>query len=61
MRSKEELRELIPERDVLKAIRAEAKRSKKSTLTMQQIDKEIAAYRRERILAIPHCNSASEV
>jgi hypothetical protein len=32
------------------AIRAEAKRNKKSTLSMPQIDQEIAAFRRQRRL-----------
>ena len=51
MRSKDSLREVVPQHGVLKIIRGKAKRSKKSTLTMKQIDKEIAAYRRERGLS----------
>jgi hypothetical protein len=33
------------------AIRTEARRNKKSALTMRQIDQEIAAFRRERRLS----------
>jgi hypothetical protein len=56
MRSKDSLREVVPELGVLKAVRAETKRNKKSTLTMRQIDQEIAAFRRERRLS----NAASK-
>lgn len=45
------LKTIAPEPEVLAAIRAEAKRNKKSTLTMRQIDQEIAAFRRERKLS----------
>jgi prevent-host-death family protein len=44
------LKTIVPEARVLAAIRTEAKRSRKSTLTMRQIDQEIAAFRRERRL-----------
>jgi prevent-host-death family protein len=47
---KDFLKTIAPEPGVLAAIRAEAKRNKKSTLSMRQIDQEIAAYRRERRL-----------
>lgn len=45
------LKTIAPEPEVVAAIRAEATRSGKSTLTMRQIDQEIAAYRRERKLS----------
>ena len=41
---------MAPEPEVLRAIRAEAKRNKTSSLTSRQIDREISAYRRERKL-----------
>jgi len=44
------LKTIVPEPEVMAAIRSEAKRSGKATLTMRQIDQEIAAYRRERKL-----------
>lgn len=48
---KDFLKTIAPEPEVLVAIRAEAKRKKKSILTMRQIDHEIAAFRRERKLS----------
>jgi hypothetical protein len=45
------LKAVSPEPSVMVAIRAEAKCNKKSTLTMLQIDREIAAFRRERRLS----------
>lgn len=45
------LKTIVPEAKVLAAIRAESKRNRNSTLTMRQIDQEIAAYRRERKLS----------
>ncbi len=48
---KDFLKAVAPEPSVMAAIRAEAKRNKKSTLTMRQIDREIAAWRRERRLS----------
>ena len=50
MRVKDLLKSVSPELSVMAAIRAEAKPNKKSTLTMRQIDQEIAAFRRERRL-----------
>jgi len=43
-------RTLAPEPEVLAAIRAEAKRNKTGELSMESIDREIAAYRKERSL-----------
>lgn len=48
---KDFLKTIAPEPEVLAAIRAEAKRNKKSTLTTRQIDQEIAAFRGERKLS----------
>jgi hypothetical protein len=48
---KDFLKAVAPEPSVMSAIRAEAKRKKKSTLTMRQIDREIAAFRQERRLS----------
>jgi prevent-host-death family protein len=48
---KDFLKSMAPEPAVLSAIRAEAKRNGKSTLTMRQIDQEIAAFRRGRKLS----------
>jgi prevent-host-death family protein len=48
---KDFLKAVSPEPSVMAAIRAEAKQNKKSTLTMRQIDQEIAAFRRERRLS----------
>ena len=45
------LKTIVPEPDVMAAIRSEAKRGGKASLTMRQIDHEIAAYRRERKLS----------
>lgn len=45
------LKTIVPEPEVMAAIRTDARRSGKSTLTMRQIDQEIAAYRRERKLS----------
>ena len=39
------MKTMVPESPVLGAIRAEAKRKKTANLTMQQIDREIAAFR----------------
>ncbi len=50
MRVKDFSKAVAPEPSVMAAIRAEAKRNKKSTLTMRQIDREIAAFRRKRRL-----------
>ncbi len=47
---KDFLKTVSPEPNVMAAIRSEAKRNKKSTVTMRQIDQEIAAFRRERRL-----------
>jgi prevent-host-death family protein len=47
---KDFLRTIAPQREVLAAIRAEAKRNKKSKFTRAQIDGEIRAFRRERKL-----------
>jgi prevent-host-death family protein len=47
---KDFLKTIAPEPEVLKAIRAEAKRNKTSKLSSRQIDQEISAYRRERRL-----------
>jgi len=44
---KDFLKTIAPEPEVLKAIRAEAKKNKTSTLSSRQIDKEISAYRKE--------------
>ncbi len=43
-------RNLAPEPEVLAAIRAESKRYKTDALSMASIDREIAAYRKERSL-----------
>lgn len=48
---KDFLEAVSPEPSVMAAIRAAAKHNKKSTLTMRQIDREIAAFRRERRLS----------
>ncbi len=48
---KDFLEAVSPEPSVMAAIRAGAKRNKKSTLTLRQIDREIAAFRRERRLS----------
>jgi Antitoxin Phd_YefM, type II toxin-antitoxin system len=53
---KDFLTTIAPEPEVLKAIRADARRNKTSRLTNRQIDREITAYRRERRLA----NAASK-
>ena len=45
------LKTIVPEPEVMAAIRSEAKRGGKASLTMRQIDQEIAAYRRERKLS----------
>src|SRR5271170_1097316 len=45
------LKAVAPEPSIMAAIRSEATRNKKSTLTMRQIDREIAAFRRERRLS----------
>lgn len=45
---KDFLRAIAPESALLAAIRAEAKRAKKSKLTRAQIDREIKAFRLER-------------
>jgi len=45
------LKAVSPESGVMAAIRTEARRNKKSALTMRQIDQEIAAFRRERRLS----------
>lgn len=42
---------IAPEPEMLRAIRAEAKRNKASNLTSRQIDREISAYRREQKLS----------
>lgn len=47
---KDFLKNMAPEPEVLAAIRAEAKRNRKSKLTVRQIDREVAAFRRERKL-----------
>ena|SRR5437867_2260903 len=47
---KDFLKTIVPEPEVLRAIRAEAKKNKKSKLTNRQIQREIRAYRRERKL-----------
>src|SRR6266481_7059256 len=47
---KDFLRSMAPQPEVLRAIRAEAKRNKTSSLTSRQIDREISAYRRKRKL-----------
>src|SRR5437016_3232192 len=47
---KDFLKTVAPEPAVLAAIRAEAKRNKKTTLSTRQIDREIKAFRRERRL-----------
>ena len=47
---KDFLATIAPEPEVLRAIRAGAKRNKTSRLTSRQIDREISAYRRERKL-----------
>jgi hypothetical protein len=41
---------IAPEPEVLAAIRAESKRNKTDKLAMREIDREIAAYRKERLL-----------
>jgi hypothetical protein len=45
---KDFLKAVAPEPSVMAAIRAQAKRNKKSTMTMRQIEREIAAFRRQR-------------
>jgi prevent-host-death family protein len=47
---KDFLQTMAPATEVLRAIRAEARRTKTSKLTGRQIDREISAYRRERRL-----------
>jgi len=47
---KDFLRTIAPEPEVLAAIRAAAKKKGTSSMTMREIDREIAAYRRERTL-----------
>ena len=47
---KDFLKTVAPEPEVLAAIRAEARRNKTSNPTMRRIDREIAAFRRERKL-----------
>lgn len=47
---KDFLKTVAPAAEVLRAIRAEARRTKTSKLTSRQIDREISAYRRERRL-----------
>jgi len=47
---KDFLKTIAPEPEVLRAIRAEAKRNKTSKLNSRQIGQEITAYRRERRL-----------
>ena len=47
---KDFLKTIAPEAEVVAAIRAEAKRKGKSRMPMRQIDRQIAAYRRERRL-----------
>jgi len=45
---KDFLKTVAPEPEVLAAIHAERKRNKKGSVTMREIDREIAAFRRER-------------
>src|SRR5438128_11598471 len=45
---KDFLKTIAPEPEVLRAIRAEAKRNKTSCMTNREINREISAYRRER-------------
>ncbi len=45
---KDFLKTIAPEPEVLRAIRAEAKRNKASHMTNREINREIAAYRSER-------------
>lgn len=47
------IKNVAPAPDVLKEIRAEAKRKGLNKLTMRQIDAEIAAYRRELAPELP--------
>jgi len=47
---KDILKTVIPEQEVLRAIRDEAKRNKTAGMTRSQINKEISAYRKERKL-----------
>ncbi len=47
---KDFLRTIAPAPEVLAAIRAASKRKGRSLMTMREIDREIAAYRRERAL-----------
>src|SRR5438046_9946670 len=56
---KDFLKTIAPEPEVLKAIRAEAKRNKTSTLSSRQIDQEISAYRKERRLTDAKIGRAS--
>lgn len=42
------VRTIAPKPEILKIIRAEAKRKGKNKLTMTEIDRAIAAYRREK-------------
>ena len=44
------LKTIAPEPEVLASIRADAKKNKTGELSMQSIDREIAAYRKERNL-----------
>jgi prevent-host-death family protein len=48
---KDFLKTVAPEPEVLAAIRAEAKRNKTDRMKLSQINREIAAYRRERKLS----------
>src|SRR5438128_11756252 len=42
------IRTIAPEQDVIARIRRDAKRKKKHTMSMREIDREIRAYRREK-------------
>lgn len=44
---KDFLRNIVPQPEILAASRAEARRKGKAKLTMREIDREIARYRRE--------------
>lgn len=44
------LKTIAPETEVLAAIRAESRKNKTDKLSMREIDREIAAYRKERAL-----------
>lgn len=56
---KDFLRTIASEPEVLAAIRAEAKRNKTSNLSMRKIDREVAAFRRERKLSYATSKSRS--